>query len=158
MKFSNFVLMGFLITVIGCASASTTVLEAPKLKLNSDTINIIHAEDTVAIEENLGSYFRRKLAEELYKEGGFKEGAGLTLRYRFIQLDAGSRTKRYFLGPIAGKGKLTIEIIYLDDEGNELSKIHTGGEISGGVFGGSFKSALDKSAKESAEYAINNYL
>jgi hypothetical protein len=144
--------------VAGCASATTTVLEPPSVTVKASTIAITHGDDTVPVEEEYGAYFRTKLGEELYVEGGFAEGEGLTLRYRFIQLDQGSRAERYLLGPIAGKGTMTIEIVFFDNAGTELSKIHTGGEVSGGFFGGSFKSALDKAAKEAAEYAINNFL
>ena len=118
---------------------------------------IAHGEDTVDVEDEYGAYFQTKLGEELYQEGAFVNGDEMTMRYRFIQLDNGSRAERYLLGPIAGKGTMTIEIIYLDSEGTEVAKIHTGGEVSGGFFGGSFKSALDKAAQEAAEYAISNF-
>ena len=158
MKILNIAAAGLLLTIVGCASATTSVLEPTSASVKSSTIAINHGDDTVPVEEEYGAYFRTKLGEELYNEGGFAEGDGLTLRYRFLQLDQGSRAARYMLGPIAGKGSMTIEIVFFDPEGVELSKIHTGGEISGGLFGGSFKSALDKAAKEAAEYAINNFL
>lgn len=158
MKLANIAAAALFAAVAGCASATTTVLEPTEVSIKSETIAIAHGDDTVPVEAEFGSYFRTKLGEELYKQGGFSEGEGLALRYRFIQLDEGSRAERYLLGPIAGKGSMTIEIVFLDPEGTELSKIHTGGEISGGFFGGSFKSALDKAAKEAAEYAINNFL
>ena len=144
--------------VAACASATTTVLEPTSNSFKASTITINHGDDTVPVEAEYGAYFRTKLGEELYSEGGFTEGDQLTLRYRFIQLDQGSRASRYLLGPIAGKGTITIEIVFFTPEGAELSKIHTGGEVSGGFFGGSFKSALDKAASEAAEYAINNFL
>ena len=158
MKLLNIAAAALLAAVAGCASATTTVLEPTAFAIKSGSINISHGSDTVPVEEEYGSYFRTKLGEELYKAGAFTEGDGLTLQYRFIQLDQGSRAERYLLGPIAGKGTMTIEILFLDPEGTEVSKIHTGGEVSGGFFGGSFKSALDKAAKEAAEYAINNFL
>jgi hypothetical protein len=120
-------------------------------------LTIEHGDDTVVIEEEYGSYFRGKLAEYVYDEGAFEEGAGLSLRYRFTQLDQGSRAARYMLGPIAGKGTMTIEILFLDEAGTVLARVETGGEVSGGFFGGSFKSALDKAAKEAAEYAIAQF-
>lgn len=144
--------------IAGCATATTTVLEPTTSAVKASTINITRGDDTVPVEEEYGAYFRTKLGEELYTAGAFSQGDALALQYRFIQLDQGSRAERYLLGPIAGKGSMTIEIVFLDAEGNELSKIHTGGEVSGGFFGGSFKSALDKAAKEAAEYAINNFL
>lgn len=158
MKVLNIAAAGLLLAIAGCASATTTVLEPTSVSVKSSTIAVAHGDDTVPIDPEYSAYFRTKLGEELYTEGGFVEGGGVTLRYRFLQLDEGSRAARYMLGPIAGKGSMTIEILFLDPEGVELSKIHTGGEISGGLFGGSFKSALDKAAKEAAEYAIHNFL
>lgn len=158
MKLTHIAAALFLAAAAGCASATTTVLEPTETVLKSSTVDIMHGEDTVPVEEEYGAYFRTKLGEALYTEGAFTEGDGITLRYRFIQLDRGSRAARYMLGPIAGKGTMTIEIVYFDPEGNELSKIHTGGEVSGGFFGGSYKSALKKAANEAAEYAINNFL
>lgn len=158
MKFIHIAAGLVFLVAAGCATATTTVLEPPSSTLKTSTISINHGDDTVPVEDEYAAYFRGKLGEELYGEGGFTEGDGLTLTYRFIQLDQGSRAERYLLGPIAGKGTMTIEIRFLDPNGTELSKIHTGGEVSGGFFGGSFKSALDKAAKEAAEYAINNFL
>ncbi|MEZ5893578.1 MAG: DUF4410 domain-containing protein [Parvularculaceae bacterium] len=157
MKPMHIVAAILLAAAAGCASATTTVLEPARVKMKTETIAISHGEDTVPIEEEYGAYFRTKLGEELYTAGAFSEGDGLTVRYRFIQLDQGSRAARYMLGPITGKGTMTIEILFLDPEGTEVAKIHTGGEVSGRFFGGSFKSALDKAAKEAAEYAIQNF-
>lgn len=158
MKFAHAFAAICLAAIAGCATATTTVLEPTETSYKSSTIAITHGDDTVPVEEEYGAYFRTKLGEQLYTAGAFAEGGALSLRYRFIQLDRGSRAERYLLGPIAGKGSMTIEIVFLDANGAELSKIHTGGEVSGGFFGGSFKSALDKAAKEAAEYAINNFL
>jgi len=157
MKPMNIAAAALLIALAGCASATTTVLEPSSSAVKAETMTINHGDDTVAVDAEYGSYFRTKLGEELYAEGGFADGAEMTLQYRFIQLDQGSRAARYMLGPIAGKGTMTIEILYLDAEGAQVAKIHTGGEVSGGFFGGSFKSALDKAAKEAAEYAIANF-
>jgi len=157
MKFLNLIIAAGLLYVTACASATTTVLEPSERSIKSASMAIVHGEDTVAVEDEYRAYFQTKLGEELYTEGAFINGEEMTLRYRFIQLDQGSRTKRYVLGPIAGKGTMTIEIIYLDSAGVEVAKIHTGGEVSGGFFGGSFKSALDKAAAEAATYAISNF-
>ena len=157
MKFLKLVLAAGFLAVAACASATTTVLEPSESSIKTASMAIAHGEDTVSVDSEYGAYFQTKLGEELYKEGAFTNGDEMTLQYRFIQLDQGSRAKRYMLGPIAGKGTMTIEIIYLDSEGTEVAKIHTGGEVSGGFFGGSFKSALDKAAQEAAEYAVSNF-
>lgn len=158
MKLFNLAAILAFMVIAGCATATTTVLEPTETTFKASSISVTHGEDTVPVEEEYGAYFRTKLGEELYKEGAFQQGDALNLQFRFIQLDQGSRASRYLLGPIAGKGTMTIEILFLTPDGSQLSKIHTGGEVSGGFFGGSFKSALDKAAKEAAEYAIFNFL
>jgi len=159
MKSAKILFLGVFLIVVGCASATTTVLAPPSgTSVKSSSIQIVKGEDTVPVDPEYGSYFREKLADALYSVGGFENAEGLTLQYRFIQLDQGSRAARYLLGPIAGKGTMTIEIVFLDLDGNETSRIHTGGEVVGGFAGGSFKSALEKAAKEASEYARNNYL
>jgi len=119
-------------------------------------MKIEHGKDTASVDEEYSAYFRNQLAGHLYEEGGFSDAEGMTLRYRFIQVDEGSRFSRYMLGPIAGKGTMAIEIVYLDPAGVEIAGVETGGEICGGIFGGSFRSALKKAAKETAEYARSN--
>ena len=158
MRMINIVIASAMLAVVGCASATTKVLVPAAGVTKSASLQIEHGTDTVSVEEEFISYFRNQLAENLYAAGGFADAAGMTLRYRFIQVDEGSRFSRYMLGPIAGKGTMAIEIVYLDSAGAEISRVETGGEISGGLFGGSFKSALKKAAKETAEYARANYL
>ncbi len=158
MKLINIIFASAMLAVVGCASATTKVLAPAASASKSASMKIEHGEDTVKVEEEYQAFFRERLAENLFGEGGFTEADGMTLRYRFIQVNDGSRFQRYMLGPIAGKGTMAIEIVYLDSAGAEISRVETGGEISGGVFGGSFKSALKKAAKETSEYARSNYL
>ncbi len=157
MAFMRIASLVLILGLAACATATTTVLEPAERSVKVASIAIAHGEDTVTVDDEYGSYFRTELGENLYTPGAFAEGEAMTLRYRFIQLDQGSRAQRYLLGPIAGKGTMTIEIVYFDEFGEELAKIHTGGEVSGGFAGGSFKSALDKAAKEAADYAIANF-
>jgi len=158
MKVMNAVLLAGMLAVSACASATTKVLQPASSGAKSATLTIAHGEDTIAVDDEYSAYFREQLAANLYGEGGFTENDGITLTYRFLQIDNGSRAARYMLGPIAGKGSMAIEIVYADAEGAELSRVETGGEISGGLFGGSFKSALKKAAKETSEYARASFL
>lgn len=158
MRLLNIVGVLALLAVVGCASATTKVLAPSAGAVKSSTLTIVQGQDTVQVDAEYSAYFREELAKRLYAEGAFKEGPGVTLTYRFIQLNEGSRAARYIVGPIAGKGSMSIEIVYTDGNGAELARTETGGEISGGLFGGSFKSALDKAAQETAEYARTNFL
>ncbi len=51
---------------------------------------------------------------------------------------------------------MTVEVTF-SKGGVELSKINVGGEISAGLFGGSFDSAVKKAAEEAANYTLNNF-
>jgi hypothetical protein len=139
-----------------CAGATTKVMAPPDAAVRSRAIMIMHGENTVEVPVEHVVYFQRRLERALYKKGGFERGAGLILEYRFVQLDPGSRFARFVPGP-SGKGTLTVEVRFYDDVATELARIETGGEILGGLFGGSFKDALDKAAQEAADYAVANF-
>ncbi|MEM8772799.1 MAG: DUF4410 domain-containing protein [Pseudomonadota bacterium] len=147
-----------LLLIQACASGSTTVLNPASSAEKYSSITIEAAEDTVEVESELSDYYEAQLRELLYVEDGFGEGGELTARYRFIQVDKGSRAARYFVGLGAGKGSLTIETVFLNAAGEEVAKIQSGGEISGGFAGGGFQEAVGKAAKQTAEYAKSNLL
>ncbi|MEM6851295.1 MAG: DUF4410 domain-containing protein [Pseudomonadota bacterium] len=144
--------------VVACASGTTTVVAPTEAKTTFASAQFERGDDTVEVKDEYAQYFGAKLFEAFFEEGAFAQGEELTVRYRFIQLDKGSQAKRYFIGFGAGKGSLTIEAVFLNPNGEELSKINVGGEISVGFFGGSFQEALAKAADEVAEYAATNFL
>ncbi|MEO1404971.1 MAG: DUF4410 domain-containing protein [Pseudomonadota bacterium] len=143
--------------VAACASGSTTVLEPAQSDFRAETITVRQAEDTVEVDQAVSEEYGVKLAEYLYEEGVFSEGGDITVEYRFIQMEEGSRALRYVVGLGAGKASMTIESVFLDQEGNELAKIQSGGEISGGLFGGGLNEAVAKAAKETADFAIDRF-
>ena len=147
-----------LVLIQACASGTTTVLSPPESDARFSSVSIVSSEDTVAVEEGLADYYEEKLREYLFVEDGFSEGDELTIQFRFIQLDKGSRAARYFIGFGAGKGELTIETVFLDADGAEVAKIQSGGEISVGFAGGSFREAVAKAAEKTADYAKDNLL
>ena len=147
-----------LLLIQACASGTTTVLSPAESGAKFSSVSIASGDDTVAVEEGLAEYYEEKLREYLYTEDGFSEGDELTIQYRFIQLDKGSRAARYIIGFGAGKGELTIETIFLDADGSEVARIQSGGEIAVGFAGGSFKEAVAKAAEKTADYAKDNLL
>lgn len=146
-----------LLLLVACATGTTTVLKTPKERRSFETVKIVRMADTVDVDPEIGAYFESQLKDYLYSKAKFIPGEGLTLQIRFIQLDKGSRAARYVFGFGAGKGTMTIEGIYLDADGNELSRVHVGGEISAGFFGGDFKEAVNQAAKEMGEYTVANF-
>lgn len=83
----------------------------------------------------------------------------MTIRYRFVQYNAGNQFTRWFWGGIgnAGEGTLTVEAKYFDSQGKEICVIQSEGKIGSGFFGGSFDYAMDKAAKEIVEYTKANF-
>lgn len=141
-----------------CASGSTLVLEPPKTTERFSDAKLVAATPTVAVDSELASYFGTSLDNKLFTdEMPFNRGEGLTIQYRFLQFDEGNRAARYVVGMGAGKGEITIEVLFMNGAGEELSRINVGGEILMGIAGGSIKQALDRAATEAAEYAKTNF-
>ena len=148
------------LTLSACATGTTTVVAPAQVGQGATypTLKLESATDTVTVPPQARTHFDARLNEYLYaKDSGFTPGDSLIVRYRFIQFDEGSRALRYLLGFGAGKGTMTVEVIFLDKSQKELAKINVGGEISMGVFGGDFDEAISRAAKEVATYAINTF-
>lgn len=143
-----------------CATATTTVL-APASGVQPATYASIQLQptaDTVPVPAAAQTHFRNRLNEYLFaKDSRFKQGEDLTIRYRFIQFDEGNRALRYLIGMGAGKGTMTVEIVFLDKQQKELAKINVGGELSMGVLGGDFDEAISRAAREVADYAAKTF-
>ena len=148
--------------ISACASGATTVLAPPTISTAApfNTLKIESDTDTVSIPADARAHFEKRLNEYLLgatPPTKFKPGSDLTLRYRFIQFDEGSRALRYFIGLGAGKGKMTAEIAFLDAQGKEVAKINVEGEISMGFFGGDFDMAISQAARQVADYTLKSF-
>lgn len=144
----------------GCGSSRMMVLEPVALKNKPSQVRVIKGNDTVAVSRQAQDCFRKALKRALYEKGNLKEGrqgSDLTLEYRFLQFDEGSRMKRYLTGGLGncGEGSLTIQVIYKDKAGKQIGKIHTDGKIGSGFFGGSSDGPIIKAAEEVAHYTLN---
>jgi hypothetical protein len=143
----------------GCGSGRTMVLKPTEIKQHFSSVEIIEGNSTVNVPADVKKVFSQKLEKFVYEEGGFQKGNELKLKYRFIQFNPGSQFTRYMWGGLgsSGKGTLTVEAKFFDPTDQELAMIQSEGEISSGVFGGSFDFALEKCAKEIAEYTKHNF-
>lgn len=143
-----------------CATATTTVL-APASGGQAhafSTVQIQSYGDTVTVPGDARAHFEKRLNEYLFAANShFKQGDDLTVRYRFIQFDEGSRALRYIVGFGAGKGTMTVEVVFLDKQQKELAKINVGGELNMGFFGGDFDEAISRAAREAADYALKSF-
>ena len=145
--------------LIGCGAGKTLVMEPPTSKKSVSSVQIVRGESTVEVPEEVLKTLETKLSEFLYKEGGYTNGPGLTITYRFLQYNPGSQFSRWFWGGIgnAGQGSLTVEATYTDSSNQQLCKIQCEGVISSGAFGGDFSYAVEKAANEISEYTKNNF-
>jgi len=161
--FKGLIYLSLLITIIiilvGCGAGKTMVLKPSETKMHVSTVDAFEGDSTVNIPEEAKSVFREKLNKLLYKSEGFQKGNELKIRYRFIQYNPGSQFTRYMWGGLGnmGEGTLTIEAKYLDTNDKEIATIQSEGKIGSGVFGGSFNYAIEKCAKEIAEYTKQNF-
>ena len=144
----------------GCGTSRTMVLEPVTLQSKPSQISLIKTKNTVAVSQKSQDYFHEALKHTLYKKGNLQEGpkgSDLTLEYRFVQFDEGSRMKRYLTGGFgnSGEGSMTIQVIYRDKTGKEIGRTQTEGKIGSGFFGGSSDSALTKAAEDVAHYTLS---
>lgn len=146
-----------LLLLSACASGSLTVQATSEDRPRVSEIEVVNANATVVVDPEVESTFEEDLREELYSSGRFTEGDELEVAYRFVQLNQGSQWVRYLIGFGAGKGTLTIEVVFRTPDGTEHGKIDVGGEIRGGLFGGDFESAISAAAEQAAKFAINNF-
>ncbi len=155
----SFLLLTATLIFAGCGAGKTMVIKPPETKIIAPSVVVMEGKSTVNVPDEIKTKFREKLNKQLYEEGGFQKGDAIKIEYRFIQYDPGSQFTRWFWGGIgnAGEGSITIEAKYFDADGREISTIQTEGKISSGFFGGAFELALEKAAKEIAEYTKNNF-
>lgn len=158
MRLIFIVMMG--LALQACGAGSTLVLEptsGPREAYTAATI--VHSEDTATVPEKILVEFKKSMDKEFYEEGIFQNGQGLVVNYRFVQFEAGNQFSRWFWGGIgnAGEASLTVEVVFERPDGTSLSKIHVAGKIGSGFFGGSVSEALNKAAREAAEYAAGAF-
>ena len=142
-----------------CASGALTVETPNASDYRTDTATIVHDNSRVEVDENNLTYTEEKLAKELYEgeDAPFSKGDGLTIKYRYVGFDEGSRAARYLLGPFAGGSKIHLEVDFVSPAGEVLATVRGEGSVSGGFMGGSNKSGIDKAIKEVAEYAAKEF-
>jgi hypothetical protein len=143
----------------GCGVGRAMVIKPPDTKVKVVSVQANEWKSPVTVPANVKTEFTNKLSQYLYEEDGFRKGPDLTISYRFVQYDPGSRFSRWFFGGLgnAGEGSLTVEAKYLDPTDKELATINVEGRIGSGVFGGALSNAVDKAAEKLAEYTKANF-
>ena len=155
----HIVLISFCMMLISCGATNTLLLESPSEKTSSKTIKIVEAKSTVEVSSEMKENFNKLLKKEIYSKGKFSEGNGITLEYRFLQFNEGSRMARWLTGGFnnAGEGTLTVEAVIKNGNNFIIAKIQVEGKIVYGFFGGSIDRAMTQVAQGVAKYTITNF-
>jgi hypothetical protein len=143
-----------------CGAGHLTVEQPNTSSVRAQSVRLQYGNSTAEVPEDAAAYVQRKMAEAFH--GGdnpaFREGNDLTVRYRFMGFDRGSRAGRWLAGPLGmGQAQMVLEAEFVDPAGTVLARVRAEGELSGGFFGGSSNSAIDKAVNEIARYARANF-
>ena len=145
-----------------CGTGRTMVMEPPAERKSYASAMLERAADSVTVPEELRVMFRDQLRKKLYgtaeQPGPFTEGAGLTIRVKIVQFEAGNQFERWFWGGIGNQGEASMQLLteFLDGD-RKLAHIQTEGRIGSGFLGGSVKSAIEKATSEISAYAVENF-
>ena len=123
---------------------------------NTSSINIKAFSDTERDHPQRSKRFTTMLEQQIYLRAKFSKGSDITLEYRFLELDPGSRYGRWFGSSLLnlGEGRLKVEVVFIDNRSHKIiGKIHTEENMKAGVYGGSFEDVLKHAAIDIAKYA-----
>ncbi|SRR5260221_6904663 len=155
----SLIILPLMIILTGCTGTGTTmVLNAPTERHIAKTYNLVEGKSTVGCDAEVKKKFEQEVRNG-FAQAQMAQGSDIVIEYRFIQFDEGSQFVRYMAGGLgnAGEGAMTLEVVFKDKNNKELSKIHVGGRITAGVFGGSFDHAVEKAANQVVKYAVTNF-
>lgn len=142
-----------------CANGSLMVEQPYRGDYRTSYATIVADDNNTAVDEDNTEYTERKLAEAFFEgdDAVFQPGDGITVVYRYLTFDEGSQALRYMMGPIAGGSTVVLEVDFMGPNGDMLSRVRAEGRVSGGFFGGSNKSGIDKAIDEIADYAAATF-
>lgn len=138
-----------------CGSGKLTV-EQPLRSYSRPHSVLLEYKPADQVPKAVSDYLQSKMDEAFFKESPpFGRGYDITVRYRFVAFEPGSRLGRAVLGPLGvGAAQMVIEAEFVDQEGKVLSRVRSRGETRAGFFGGSFYSAVDRAVEDIRRYAV----
>lgn len=145
--------------ISACASNHILVEQPAVTAFHTQSVALDYEAGGAGVTDDAAAYLQRKMQEAFFSgDTPFARGNGLTIRYRFIGFDRGSRMGRYFLGGLAGgEAQMVIQAEFVAPDGKVLAKIQSQSRVNGGFFGGSSNSAIDGAVKEIRDYAVANF-
>lgn len=145
---------------VAACSNSALIVEMPNSSdYRTSNALVVAGQSAVEIDEDNTEYTERKMRQAFFEGDApiFVEGDGITAKYRYVAFDEGSQALRYLAGPIAGGSKVLLEVEFIGPEGKTLAVVRGEGSVSGGFFGGSNKSGIDKAIDKIAAYAEKEF-
>ena len=147
------------LSLSACASSVLTVEKPMAQRFTTPTATLVLDQGAgVSIDEDNRTYTEAKMRDAFF--GGdspiFTKGDGMTVRYRYVGFNEGSRAGRYLTMGLAGSSKIVLEADFVAPNGTVISTVRGEGEVRGGMLGGSNKSGIDKAVEEIADYAAAN--
>lgn len=147
------------VALSGCASSMLSVEKPYAGTQRFDTASVVYDESSVPVDADNLEYTKNKMEAAFYEGESpiFTKGDGLTVKWRYVGFNEGSRLGRYMLPGIAGGSKILLEADFVDADGTVLSTVRGEAEVGGGFAGGSNKTGIDKAVKEIATYAAAKF-
>jgi len=141
--------------LVGCSSSALMVEKPPVAAVRVETASLVYETPTVAVEEGSQQHLQRRMAEALTtgKNAVFRPGNDLTIKYRFVGHNEGSRLGRYLTMGMAGGSKTYIVADFVNSAGEIIGQVRAEGSVGVGIAGGSAKSGIDGAVKKIAAYA-----
>ena len=162
------------LVVAGCAASRTQVLQPkkagfenyPVLEITDFKNNVGPQVPTELLQRLPNAIAEKVTALNLFQAvnrvpvatEGAPETRTLVLEGAIIEYEPGSRALRYIIGFGAGKAFATVQLTAIDKATKEeIYKGNIGGELTMGIFGGSYDEVIQKLVDECTECVQTNY-
>jgi hypothetical protein len=142
-----------------CAGSLLTVEQPYTGSQRYEAAQLEYDDSSVPVDQNNIDYTTRAMDAALFdgETPIFRRGDGITVRYRYVGFNEGSRVGRYLTAGIGGSSKVLLEADFVGPNGTLLARVRGEGSVSGGLFGGSNKTGIDKAVEEIADYAARTF-
>jgi hypothetical protein len=148
----------FLTIISACSPTGRLVVnEVSENTVHVKTINFVQLKPTIDVDPKLLAVVQDEVEGHVLEDEVFSRGNELTLSYRIVQYEPGSRAARYFSVGQAGEGSITIDATFTDDQGAVLAKVQATGEIRSGTFGGGSNNSIENAADVIGKYARKHF-
>jgi hypothetical protein len=138
-------LLACVVLAVGCAGPQLKKGELPR------SISLVEEPSADTASPEVRAFYAQTLEEQLFTTGRlFVKGPGMTLRWRVVEADRGSRALRYLVGFGAGQGRFRVLVTLVDEKKQVIATKEFRGTQTMGTFGGGFNGAVRDAADHTA--------